>query len=111
MGVWVLVLLFFAWAVVDEFAPQLLGRFGGRFQRRLARWVAPKFAFAQRDPLAALGVGSAAVAFLLWALPVYCGTKFSFPVFYCEDFFSTERLTAIVALFALSVVLLLLRRR
>ena len=66
----------------------------------------------KRDPLAVLGVGSVAVAFLLWALPRDCGTS-PFPSFhlYCRDFFGTDDFLALGALFAFSVIVLLLRRR
>ena len=59
----------------------------------------------ERDPLAVLGVGSAALAFLLWAWPEY--------YFYgsLQGFFSTARLPAVAAFLALSFILLLLRRR
>jgi hypothetical protein len=58
-----------------------------------------------RDRLAVLGVGSAVVAFLLWAWPA------SFGLFYVNYFFPPERLPAVAAFFALAVISLLLRRR
>jgi len=62
------------------------------------------------DRLAVLGVGSAVVAFLLWAWP---GCWLSSG---CERttehwFSSAERLPAVAAFVALSFILLLLRRR
>ena len=63
------------------------------------------------DRLAVLGVGSAVVAFLLWAFPVWCGSIAALPEPYCQDFFSTERLPFVAAFFALAVISLLLRRR
>ncbi len=62
------------------------------------------------DLLAVLGVGSAVVAFLLWAWPECwwssgCGR-------WTENWFSSaERLPAVAAFIALSFILLLLRRR
>jgi hypothetical protein len=65
----------------------------------------------ERDRLAVFGVGSAVVAFLLWAWPsddglcvwnIPCWVDFSF---------SDERLPAAAAFLALSFILLLLRRR
>lgn len=61
------------------------------------------------DPLAGLGVGSAVVAFLLWAWPVNCFRSAGW--LNCSDFFSDERLLAVVAFLVLSFILLLLRRR
>ena len=119
MEVWVLFLvLFFAWAVVDEFKPQLLPQLfepvARRLEpvaRRLLRWVSSMFAFVQRDPLAVLGVGSAVVAFLFWAIPgTYCSDSQN--SFSCSSlWFSSERLPASAAFVALSFILLLLRRR
>lgn len=65
----------------------------------------------KRDPLAVLGVGAAVIAFLLWALPgadCYQGSDYRS----CNtEWFSPERLPAVVALLVVSVILLLLRRR
>jgi len=61
------------------------------------------------DSLAVLGVGSAVLAFLLWAWPVNCFRSAGW--LNCLDFFSDERLPAVVALLVLSFILLLLRRR
>ena len=65
----------------------------------------------KRDPLAVLGVGSAAVAFLLWAIPVprcfqpgNVATCSSY-----ERFFSPERLPAVAAFLVLSIILLIAR--
>lgn len=64
---------------------------------------------SNRDPLAVLGVGSAVVAFLMWAVPAClvgalgCLTE--------PEFFSYDRLPAVVGFYALAVILLLLRRR
>jgi hypothetical protein len=57
----------------------------------------------ERDPLAVLGVGSAVVAFLLWAWPEY----YSYGSL--QGFFSTDRLPAFAAFLVLSFILLLLR--
>ena len=79
----------------------------------------------KRDRLGVLGVGSALVAFALWALPVgyYCtytsttgcvaGALVYIRVGEGEGdaFFTPERLPAIGAFLALAVILLLLRRR
>ena len=60
-----------------------------------------------RDPLAVLGVGSAVVAFLLWAWPdSYEPGNFSRSLF-----FEAERLPAVAVFLVLSLILLLLRRR
>jgi hypothetical protein len=105
----VLVVLGSALAIFEEAKPELFWGFLGRIERSLARWLAPKFAFFKqawaRDRLAALGVGSAVVAFLLWAWP-----SVFFP-FYFSGFFSMERLPAVAAFLAVSFILLLLRRR
>jgi hypothetical protein len=71
-----------------------------------AGW-SPNFASVQRDPLAALGIGSAAVAFLLWAIPgADCfGSGYSCNI----EWFSPERLPAVAAFLALSVILLIVR--
>lgn len=61
------------------------------------------------DWLGVLGVGSAALAFLLWAVPAClvgalgCLTD--------PEFFSFHRLPAVVGFYALAIILLLLRRR
>ena len=60
---------------------------------------------AKYDWLGVLGVGSAFVAFVLWAWD-YEGVGGTGP-----GWFSTERLPAIGAFLALAVILLLLRRR
>ena len=105
MEVAVFIVLFFAWAVVDEFAPHLLGRWFSRLTApALYLFKKLKQAWA-RDRLAVAGVGSAVVAFLLWAWP------YEFGLFYGYLFFSTERLPAVAAFLALSFILLLLRRR
>jgi hypothetical protein len=53
------------------------------------------------DWLAVFGVGSAMVAFLMWAIPAN----------YYSGLFSDERQTAVAVFLALSFILLLLRRR
>ena len=59
------------------------------------------------DWFAVLGVGSAVVAFLLWAWPEsYEPGNFSRSLF-----FEAERLPAVAVFLALSLILLLLRRR
>ena len=60
------------------------------------------------DLLAVLGVGSAVVAFLLWALPREWRTFWEYQPW---PWFSDERLPAAGAFLALSFILLLLRRR
>jgi hypothetical protein len=62
------------------------------------------------DLLAVLGVGSAVVAFLLWAWP---GCSLYNALLMCshEAWFSLARLPAVAAFLALSFILLLLRRR
>jgi hypothetical protein len=57
------------------------------------------------DWLAVLGVGSAVIAFLLWAWPQQWG------YFYFNGIFEAERLPFAAAFLALSFILLLLRRR
>ncbi len=146
-----LFLVLAAVAVENSFAARINHR-ATEDRRLLARWfsrlTAPalylfkklKHAWA-RDRLAALGVGSAVVAFLLWAAPLYpglgvrtlwCGygesastidllvlylksqcPEISGPwlVLVSREWFSTERLPAVAAFFALAVILLLLRRR
>ena len=70
-----------------------------------------------RDPLAAFGVGSAALAFLLWAWRgcknyySAAGSTSADAGCYETGWFSTERLPAAAAFLALSFILLLLRRR
>ena len=65
----------------------------------------------KRDPLAALGIGSGALAFLLWAIPGEDCFSDS-PYTSCpSEWFSPERLPAVAAFLALSFILLLLRRR
>jgi hypothetical protein len=62
----------------------------------------------ERDRLAVLGVGSAALAFLLWAWP-HCGLlPFGY---FCEPPFSPGRTPAVTVFFGLAVISLLLRRR
>ncbi len=111
----VLVVLGSALAIFQEAKPELFWGFLGRIERSLARWLAPKFAFALRDPLAALGVGSAAVAFVLWAWPSPWPSPWALEwwhgFFYFGPWFPTERLPAAAAFLALSFILLLLRRR
>jgi hypothetical protein len=68
-----------------------------------------------RDPLAVLGIGSAVVAFLLWAVParacVWGGSQ-NYPLPFCgQEFFTLDRLPFAAAFLALSFILLLLRRR
>ncbi len=60
------------------------------------------------DPLAFLGVGSAVIAFLLWAWPETC---YDFGAWYCSDWFLLSRISIFAPLFVLSFILLLLRRR
>ena len=109
MEVAVFIVLFFAWAVVDAVKPKFFIDSLERIGSWLARMASPMFSFlAQawaRDRLAVAGVGSAVVAFLLWAWP------YEFGLFYGYLFFSTERLPAVAAFLALSFILLLLRRR
>ncbi len=59
------------------------------------------------DTLAVLGVGSAVVAFLLWAWPEY----YEPGNFSRSLFFEAERLPAVAVFLALSLILLLLRSR
>jgi hypothetical protein len=61
------------------------------------------------DWLAVLGVGSAVVAFLMWAIPANCYRDFG--GWYCSDLFSDERQTAVAVFLAFSFIVLLLRRR
>ncbi|NBW31530.1 MAG: hypothetical protein EBR48_02605 [bacterium] len=61
------------------------------------------------DWLAVFGVGSAMVAFLMWAIPANCFRDFG--GWYCSDLFSDERQTAIAVFLAFSLIALLLRRR
>jgi hypothetical protein len=67
-----------------------------------------------RDPLAVLGVGSAVVAFLLWAVPAQVcvwGGMQNYPMPFCgQEFFTLDRLPFAAAFLALSFILLLLRR-
>jgi hypothetical protein len=68
----------------------------------------------KRDPLAVLGVGSAVVAFLLWAVPtpVFCVGTAAGSRWQCgQEYFSEDRLPFAAAFIALSFILLLLRRR
>lgn len=60
----------------------------------------------KQDRLGVLGVGSAVVAFVLWALPHQVSERCCRP-----ELFTLERLPAIVAFLVLAVILLLLRRR
>jgi hypothetical protein len=60
-----------------------------------------------RDPLAVFGVGSVVVAFLLWAWPEY----YEPGNFSRSLFFEAERHPAVAVFLALSLILLLLRRR
>ena len=57
------------------------------------------------DWLAVFGVGTAVVAFVLWAWPLEWG------FFYLSSFFSMGRLPAVAAFLSVSFILLLLRRR
>lgn len=102
-------LVFLALCVVEALNPKLFYGTLERIGSWLARLASPLFSFlAQawaRDPLAVAGVGSAVLAFLLWAWP------YEFGLFYGYLFFSTERLPAVAAFLALSFILLLLRRR
>ena len=72
-------------------------------------WLDSIRTFVLRDPLAVLGVGSAAFAFLLWAwlgcLPSSSGGCLR------VEWFSPERLPAVAVFSALALILLLLRRR
>jgi hypothetical protein len=71
-------------------------------------WFALPLTFLQRDPLAVTGVGSAALAFMVWAWP-HCGLlPFGY---FCEPPFSPGRLPAVTVFFGLAVISLLLRRR
>jgi hypothetical protein len=87
----------------DKFKPR---KRPTRYSSELEPWRFDKLnsAWAQ-DRLAILGVGSAAIAFLLWAVP-----DCPYPNF-CSDWFPDERLPAVAAFLALSFILLLLRRR
>jgi hypothetical protein len=60
------------------------------------------------DWLAVFGVGSAVIAFLLWAWPETC---YDFGAWYCSDWFLLSRISIFAPLFVLSFILLLLRRR
>ena len=65
----------------------------------------------ERDPLAVLGVGSAVVAFLLWALPapVFCVSSQN-QRFQCgQEVFSLDRLPFTAAFLSLSFILLIAR--
>ena len=111
MEVAVFIVLFFAWAVVDAVKPKFFIDSLERIGSWLARMASPMFSFlAQawaRDRLAVAGVGSAVVAFLLWAWPEsYEPGNFSRSLF-----FEAERLPAVAVFLALSLILLLLRRR
>ena len=67
-----------------------------------------------RDRLGVLGVGSALIAFVLWAFPHEASrghAVFSLPQTWRLEMFSTARLPAIAAFLALAFILLLLRRR
>ena len=71
-------------------------------------WFALPLTLFLRDPLAVIGVGSAALAFMLWALP-HCGLlPFGY---FCEPPFSPGRTPAVTVFFGLAVISLLLRRR
>lgn len=60
----------------------------------------------KRDPLAVVGVGSAALAFLLWAWPAQATGRC------CRtELFTESRLPSVASFLALSFILLLLRRR
>ena len=69
----------------------------------------------KRDPLAVLGVGSAVLAFLLWAWPSPWPSPWAWVwwhgFFYFGPWFPTERLPAAAAFLAASIIILLLRRR
>jgi hypothetical protein len=65
----------------------------------------------KRDRLAVLGVGSAVVAFLLWAIPAQNRNGGSNIIDEQAWAFSDARLEAVAAFLALSFILLLLRRR
>lgn len=92
-------------------------------ERWLTRLVERFEQALNRDPLGVLGSCSAVAAFLLWALPINCwgrgcyvnlsppwgddGEWFTI----ANDFGLNDEAQAIAALFALAVILLLLRRR
>lgn len=66
----------------------------------------------KRDPLAVLGVGSAVVAFLLWAVPAsVCWQSDTGSRLCLQEDFSDVRLPAVAAFLVVSFILLLLRRR
>jgi hypothetical protein len=73
------------------------------------RALSPFSSLWKRDPLAIAGLGSAAFAFLLWAW-LGCVPSSNSGCLY-EDWFSPERLPAVAVFLALSLILLLLRRR
>ncbi len=106
-------IVFLVLCAIEALNPKLfygsLGRIGSWLARLAVRLTAPALSLLKqawnRDRLAVLGVGSAALAFLLWAWPYEWG------LFYFYAAFSTERLPAAAAFLALSFILLLLRRR
>lgn len=110
-----LLALFVIDAVKPKFFIDTLARIGSW----LARMASPMSSFlAQawaRDRLAVAGVGSAVVAFLLWAWPSPWPSPWAWEwwhgFFYFGPWFPTERLPAAAAFLALSFILLLLRRR
>jgi hypothetical protein len=62
------------------------------------------------DWLAVFGVGTAVVAFLLWAWSSPWPSRYN-GFFWFEQWFTTDRLPAVAAFLVASFVLLLLRRR
>ena len=78
-----------------------------RYEPQMLEPLPPSNWLPPIDWLALLGVGSAVVAFLLWAWPEsYEPGNFSRSLF-----FEAERLPAVAVFLALSLILLLLRRR
>lgn len=111
MEVAVFIVLFFAWAVTDEFAPR---RLASSFTRLTAPavYLFGKFKQAwKHDPLAVLGLSAAASAFMLWAIPGADCCQGSDYTSCSSAWFSPERLPAVAGFLAVTLVLLLLRRR
>ena len=86
--------------------PELMDRM--RYEPQMLEPLPPSNWLPPIDWLALLGVGSAVVAFLLWAVP-FCGLFLG--SYFCEQPFTVGRLPAVGTLLAFAVILLLLRRR